>query len=115
MQAEHPLAWTEEQMVWLEGSPMASKLRARQGQVTEDTEALRVAGANNIAWPEGDAGALVTERSMKWAASTLLSRAFNLEIPTQSISGVHLPTLVAAALPAAAGRASARAAITVQC
>ena len=71
---------------------MADKLKKRQGQVVEDMESLKSAGANSIDWTGSDADSdLVTVKSMRWAAATLLSRAFNLQIPTPGPTGARQP------------------------
>lgn len=70
---------------------MAARLAARRDQVQSDTEGLREAGANALEWPESlvDGNDLVTLKAMRWAASTLLSRAFQLQIPLEEPPGVH--------------------------
>ena len=70
---------------------MADKLARRRDQVLEDIEAMKAAGANEIAFPpsETEDSALVTLKSMRWVAATLLSRAFNLQIPLHDLYGAH--------------------------
>ncbi|KAG2423002.1 hypothetical protein HXX76_015600 [Chlamydomonas incerta] len=81
----HPLLWGPERLTWLQGSPLAGQLAERQQQVTDDTELLLVAGANElpIALEYGKAHGgreLVTRDSVAWAAAVLLSRAFSLDL-----------------------------------
>jgi hypothetical protein len=85
VQASHPLLWDQEQLEWLKGSPMADKLAARADQVRDDMEDLLRAGANELLPAASDSGeaVVVTEQSARWVAATLLSRAFNLEIPAE--------------------------------
>jgi hypothetical protein len=93
LQAEHPLLWDAETESWLKGSPMATKLASRSKQVQNDAQALIEAGANNLSESSDPLDPLVTDHSAKWVAATLLSRAFNLEIPTQSLNGVSLASM----------------------
>jgi hypothetical protein len=79
VQNEHPLAWKEEKE-WLRGSPMAAKLAKRQAQVTSDTARLLEIGAGSLPCPTGSTDVLVSVENMTWAAATLLSRSFNLEM-----------------------------------
>lgn len=83
-QAQHPLMWNAEQRGWLRGSPMAAKLEDRRRQIAEDTEALLIAGADDLAVATAHRAAtgeeLVTESSVTWAAAVLLSRAFSLDL-----------------------------------
>jgi hypothetical protein len=88
VQASHPLLWDQDQLEWLKGSPMADKLAARADQVRDDMEDLLRAGANELLPAASDSGeaVVVTEQSARWVAATLLSRAFNLEIPAEGVS-----------------------------
>lgn len=87
-QKQHLLLWSKEDHQLLKGSPMLKKLRTRLQQVQDDTEQLLKAGANGLVIPGvDDAAQLVTVDSMKWAAATLLSRAFNLEVPVGGFGG----------------------------
>ena len=90
LQAEHPLLWDEEQLSWLNGSPMSKKLAQRTKQVQHDAVALIEAGANEIRWEPDIKEPLVSDYSARWAAATLLSRAFNLDIPTQNLNGTFM-------------------------
>lgn len=72
---------------------MCKKLAQRAKQVQNDIHALVEAGANDIRWEPGVEEPLITTYSAKWAAATLLSRAFNLDIPTQSLNGKIWPYL----------------------
>lgn len=87
LQAEHPLLWDEERLSWLNGSPMSKKLAQRTKQVSHDVQALVEAGANDIRWEPDVKEPLISDYSTRWAAATLLSRAFNLDIPIQSLNG----------------------------
>jgi len=68
----------------LEGSPLLASLQTRWQQVIEDTEALQVGGVNDLplakAYKETHKEDLVTQSSVAWAAATLLSRAFSLDL-----------------------------------
>jgi putative copper export protein len=75
-------------VAWLKGSPMANKLASRSHQVQQDAQALIEAGANQIFANADVAKPLISDLTAKWVAATLLSRAFNLEIPTQNLNGV---------------------------
>lgn len=66
---------------------MCKKLAQRTKQVHHDVQALVEAGANGIRWDLDSQEPLVSNYSAKWAAATLLSRAFNLDIPTQNMNG----------------------------
>lgn len=88
LQAEHPLLWGTDEVGWLKGSPMSKKLASRAKQVQQDAQALIEAGANGLFASADDAEPLVSDLTAKWVAATLLSRAFNLEIPTQNLNGV---------------------------
>ena len=90
LQTEHPLLWDEEQLSWLNGSPMSKKLAQRAKQVQHDVHALTEAGANDIRWEPDIKEPLVSEYSARWAAATLLSRAFNLDIPSQNLNGMSM-------------------------
>lgn len=68
---------------------MAEKLSSRAMQVHQDAQALIEAGANEIFAPTDGIEPLVSDLTAKWVAATLLSRAFNLEIPTQNLNGVN--------------------------
>lgn len=70
---------------------MCKKLAQRTTQVQHDVQALVEAGANDIRWEPDAEEPLITTYSAKWAAATLLSRAFNLDIPTQSLNGKIWP------------------------
>ncbi|KAG2447665.1 hypothetical protein HYH02_007581 [Chlamydomonas schloesseri] len=84
--SHHPLLWGPERLAWLEGSPLAAQLAERQQQVTDDTELLLVAGANELPialeykQATGGADELVSRDSVGWAAAVLLSRAFSLDL-----------------------------------
>jgi hypothetical protein len=71
---------------------MAAKLTKRQGQVMSDTARLLEIGAGNLACPTGCTEVLISVETMTWAAATLLSRSFNLEMappkapPSASVS-----------------------------
>lgn len=73
---------------------MAKKLSSRANQVQQDAQALIEAGANEMFDPADDMEPLVSDLTAKWVAATLLSRAFNLEIPTKSLNGVHFRTCI---------------------
>jgi hypothetical protein len=64
---------------------MADKLAARAEQVREDMEDLLRAGANDLGvsgvGTDGGEVGVLTDKSARWVAATLLSRAFNLEVP----------------------------------
>lgn len=83
-QEQHPLNWSSEQLNWLTGSPTLDTLLKRRAQVLEDCELLEIAGANDLPiaqrWFELYQEPLVTESSVRWAASTLLSRGFNVDL-----------------------------------
>ena len=66
---------------------MAKKLSSRAKQVQQDAQALIEAGANEMFEPEDGMEPLVSELTARWVAATLLSRAFNLEIPTENLNG----------------------------
>jgi hypothetical protein len=89
LQAEHPLLWGAETVSWLKGSPMAQKLASRALQVQQDAQVLIRAGANELFVPTEGIEDLVSDLTAKWAAATLLSRAFHLDIPIQNLNGVH--------------------------
>lgn len=94
----HPLLWRDDDLALLQGSPTLDRLTARIANVREDTDALLAAGANDLPIakeictststtgtttsapppPPPLTPPLVTERSVRWAAATLLSRAFYL-------------------------------------
>ncbi|GIL78941.1 hypothetical protein Vretimale_207 [Volvox reticuliferus] len=80
----HPLLWGPERLAWLTGSPMLATLRQRQAQVVMDTEALMVAGANDMPFAaeyrQKMGEYLVDQRSVAWAAAILLSRSFSLDL-----------------------------------
>lgn len=68
---------------------MAKKLHSRAKQVHQDAHTLIEAGANELFAPEDGIEPLISDLTAKWVAATLLSRAFNLEIPTQNLNGAH--------------------------
>lgn len=76
--------WTSEQEAWLDTSPLRKKLQDRWLQIREDMECLLVVGANELVlakhWHSKTGHELITEQSVKWAAATLLSRAFSLDL-----------------------------------
>ncbi|GAX78440.1 hypothetical protein CEUSTIGMA_g5881.t1 [Chlamydomonas eustigma] len=78
-QAQHPLLWDEEHLKWLTGSPMSSVLHDRQSQVVEDRDAILKAIPQDtlMGQPKED---LISLDLVRWAAATLLSRAFSLDL-----------------------------------
>ncbi|KAF5834793.1 hypothetical protein DUNSADRAFT_8434, partial [Dunaliella salina] len=83
-QDHHPLLWTAQDTAMLQGSPLLASLQTRWQQVIEDTEALQVGGVNDLplarSYKEAHKEDLVTQSSVAWAAATLLSRAFSLDL-----------------------------------
>lgn len=71
---------------------MAKKLSSRAKQVQQDAQALIEAGANEMFEPQDGMEPLVSDLTARWVAATLLSRAFNLEIPTENLNGARFRT-----------------------
>lgn len=77
----HPLMWPLGMcQKWLAGSPMLSRMEQRFSQCKEDYEIIRTA-CKKGEFPGIDS--VVTEVSIRWAASILLSRAFSLDLDMQ--------------------------------
>ncbi|CAG9460877.1 unnamed protein product [Pedinophyceae sp. YPF-701] len=74
----HPLLWPDERVELIRGSFMSETLQRRVAEVLSDVEVLVSAGANELLVAGHLSEPLVTERSMRWAAAVLLSRAFSL-------------------------------------
>ncbi|MEW5299247.1 MAG: hypothetical protein WDW36_002280 [Sanguina aurantia] len=83
-QLQHPLFSISELLVMLQGSPMALELAGREEQIQSDTEVLLISGANDLPlalqYQAQHHVELVTTESVRWAAATLVSRAFNLDL-----------------------------------
>ncbi|KAL6745779.1 hypothetical protein V8C86DRAFT_2967048 [Haematococcus lacustris] len=86
-QADHPLAWGVSRLSWLAGSPLQATLVARQQQVSTGRLAAGWLGGW-AAWPGSGGEDLVSVGSVTWAASSLLSRAFSLDMaPDEALEG----------------------------
>lgn len=84
MVERHPLMWPQGLcQEWLAGSPMLSKMEGRFAQCKEDYKAIVVAGASALVPFTSGSNSFITETSVRWAASILLSRAFSLDLNKQ--------------------------------
>lgn len=67
-----------------QGSPMLPRLLQRKQQLQDDFEALLIAGSNDLEVAKQHRAMsgveLVTLQTVTWAAATLLSRAFSLDL-----------------------------------
>lgn len=84
-QSTHPLFWSDaDAAAWLTGSPLLARLRQRRQQLADDLEVLLIAGANDLPlaaqYKAATGSELVSSASVTWAAATLLSRAFSLDL-----------------------------------
>ncbi|CAI5512549.1 unnamed protein product, partial [Closterium sp. Naga37s-1] len=89
MSRTHPLMLPDDWLrYWLQGSPLLQTIQSRGDMCRDDAAALVAAGANKLPLPsqqqlqqqQQQQQQLVSEQSVRWAASVLLSRAFALDL-----------------------------------
>ncbi|GJP38849.1 hypothetical protein CLOM_g653 [Closterium sp. NIES-68] len=107
MAQSHPLMCSDDWLsYWLQGSPLLQTIQSRCDMCRSDAAALVAAGANNLPLPhtaptqplvseQQQQHHLVSEQSVRWAASVLLSRAFALDLsldPVKPFPGDDIST-----------------------